>query len=813
MRKRFLIETGSDGGYWEMNPTLCLFSPTVMRTGKTGRPANNASGWWMGAAMLSDKSPASGVGGASLPPFNVRWDPGRAGPDSCFTAAPMSGPAEFSAGARDPVVSAVVPTGGFAAKAWRYRAFISYSHADTPWANWLLKKLEGYRVPARFHGHPSPVGEVGPRLAPVFRDRDELPTTSDLGETIRAALGESATLVVICSPSSAQSRWVQEEIIAFKRVHGERQVFAFVVAGEPKAEGTADDCFSPALRRELGPDGTLTGAPAEVVAADARPHADGKSTAFVRLVAGLLGVGFDELRQRELQRRNRRLTLITAASVVGMTLTLGLAVAAWRARNDAQRRQDQAEDVLAFMLGDFREDLKKVGQLALLDKVGNKAMRYFDALEASDLTDAALARQAKALTQIGEIRMEQIDARYAEAARAFHPAYQCAAELAARHPKNGDMLFERAQAEYYIGLVYWRRGQLQAAKEWMARYRDSAEVLVSLSPGSSAWRGELAWGHHNLAVVEMEGGRHEVAHTALLAEITLLTELGADAPSNRDLKFRLADATSWLGTLAERVGDYAEADGRFGAAVVQCERLLEEDPRSVRSKVALVHALSNRASFLDISARRAESADLRRRAAAIIDPLVAADPSNRTWLNAALNLKLKEAMSTRWEGQRTEAAKLAVEARQGYEKLHQVEPTARNYRGQLALAWRVSAELGLRDNLAEAAQAVAHAMEIGGALIEDERTNEGFMGDFVKACLVRGDIAEENGDPEGAVKFWRVGVETMANRPQRSNYWRLLDPAARVLLRVGRETEGNALIERLRKLGYAPVTPWTEPRL
>jgi len=113
----------------------------------------------------------------------------------------------------------------------RYRVFISYSHADTTWANWLMKKLEGYRVPARFHGRAAPVGEIGPRLAPVFRDRDELPTTSDLGETIRAALRESATLVVICSPSAAKSRWVQEEIIAFKRLHGSQHVFAFIVAG------------------------------------------------------------------------------------------------------------------------------------------------------------------------------------------------------------------------------------------------------------------------------------------------------------------------------------------------------------------------------------------------------------------------------------------------------------------------------------------------------------------------------------------------------------------------------------------------------
>jgi hypothetical protein len=70
----------------------------------------------------------------------------------------------------------------------RYRVFISYSHADTTWATWLMRALEGYRVSSRFHGRTAPIGDIGPRLAPVFRDRDELPTTSDLNATIHRSL-------------------------------------------------------------------------------------------------------------------------------------------------------------------------------------------------------------------------------------------------------------------------------------------------------------------------------------------------------------------------------------------------------------------------------------------------------------------------------------------------------------------------------------------------------------------------------------------------------------------------------------------------
>jgi hypothetical protein len=63
----------------------------------------------------------------------------------------------------------------------RYSAFISYSHADTPVAEWLHKALEPYRLPRALVGQESPFGPVPARLPPMFRDRDELPASADLG--------------------------------------------------------------------------------------------------------------------------------------------------------------------------------------------------------------------------------------------------------------------------------------------------------------------------------------------------------------------------------------------------------------------------------------------------------------------------------------------------------------------------------------------------------------------------------------------------------------------------------------------------------
>jgi hypothetical protein len=89
---------------------------------------------------------------------------------------------------------------------FRYWAFISYSHQDKAWGRWLHRALETYRIPQRLIGMPVAAGTIPARLTPVFRDRDELPTATDLDRTVAEALRQSWCLIVICSPASAQSR-------------------------------------------------------------------------------------------------------------------------------------------------------------------------------------------------------------------------------------------------------------------------------------------------------------------------------------------------------------------------------------------------------------------------------------------------------------------------------------------------------------------------------------------------------------------------------------------------------------------------------
>ena len=140
----------------------------------------------------------------------------------------------------------------------RYWAFLSYSHDDRRAAERLHRVLESYRIPRRLTGRQGPFGIVPPRLHPIFRDRDELTASGHLGVVVEAALAASRNLIVLCSPASADSPWVESEIAAFHRLHPEAPVLCVLLAGEPLGRGAAGSA------NNSGADARYSGVPPEV---------------------------------------------------------------------------------------------------------------------------------------------------------------------------------------------------------------------------------------------------------------------------------------------------------------------------------------------------------------------------------------------------------------------------------------------------------------------------------------------------------------------------------------------------------------------
>ena len=235
---------------------------------------------------------------------------------------------------------------------YKYWGFISYSHADEKWADWLHKALETYSVPKQLVGKPTKFGPIPRRAFPIFRDRDELPSSADLGDKLTAALTGSRYLIVICSPRSVASQWVNEEIKTFKSLGREAQVLCLIVDGEPYASHNPqlglEECFPEPVRYQVDENRQLTDVRTEPIAADARKGKDGKANARLKLLSGMFNVNFSDLKQRDHERAQKRLQAILAGVMVLFVVFLVLGVQLFIQRNRAIAATKEANEQRAL---------------------------------------------------------------------------------------------------------------------------------------------------------------------------------------------------------------------------------------------------------------------------------------------------------------------------------------------------------------------------------------------------------------------------------------------------------------------------------
>jgi tetratricopeptide (TPR) repeat protein len=539
----------------------------------------------------------------------------------------------------------------------KYRAFLSYSHRDAKWAEWLHRGLESYRPPKILIGTSTARGPVPRRLAPIFRDREELASATDLGTVINDALQQSGCQIVICSPQAAKSRWVNEEIISFKRLGREDRIFCLIVAGEPNATdqpGQAEqECFPPALRFRIGADGQLSDARTEPIAADARPGKDGKQAAKLKLIAGVLGVGYDALRRREQQRRNRRLFALTCAALAGMVVTSGLAGYALIQRAAAQRQtaRAEAESETAKQTTNFLVDLFRISdpseargnsvtaremldkgahridselahqpaiQATLMDTVGTVYMGLGLYKEARPLLDRAVEQRRQvaapdptplsaSLTHLGEL--QTLQANFDAGEKSYREAIARESTLPDT-PQNRAAL---ARTVHGLGEVLERQGRYADAEQ---SFRKALALQrQALGPAHA----DVARTLQDLAKVIDESGNPKEAIPVMRQALDMQRQLNGSQPDPG-----LAETINDLGVLLYESGNYDEAEKLYVEAIAMKHRLLGENhPEIALTLENLARVLQNKGDLAGAEARYREALAMQRRTLGDVHPDVA----------------------------------------------------------------------------------------------------------------------------------------------------------------------------------------------
>lgn len=566
---------------------------------------------------------------------------------------------------------------------YKYRAFISYSHRDEKWAAWLHKALETYRVPKYLVGQESARGPVPARLAPVFRDRDELSTSHCLGNELTQALADSACQIVICSPSAAQSHWTNEEILTYKRLGRSDRILCLIVDGEPGAsddpQRADEECFPPALRYEMGADGELSDRRSEPMAADARRGKDNRHNAKLKLIAGMLGVGFDALRQREQQRRHRRMAALAVASMAGMVITSGLAVTAYLARIEAEQQRNRAEveaetarQTTQFMVGLF--------------KVSDPSEALGNTITAREILDKGAQRIDDELVEQPEIQATLMDTMgtvytslglYPEAERLVERSLQKRRDL------FGEQHHEVAASLTHLGEVQTLNAEYDAAE---TNLRQSLAVRRALFGATSAPVADTAT---LLAEVLQNMGNYDDAHALIVEALAVRRDIH-DEPHEA-----IADSLEELGINDYNQGRFAEAEQALRNAVAM-RRQLHGDTHP-----GLAEAMNNLAwVLLDVGGEEEAEAlfrdalDMKRRLLGDRHPEVAFGLNNLAWVltnitsnNAAAIAAYREALSIYEEAFGEQHPEIAV--------------TLMNLAGTMHAQGAVDEALGLaRDSLA-----------------------------------------------------------------------------------------------------------------
>mgnify|MGYP001812286981 CR=1 FL=1 len=534
----------------------------------------------------------------------------------------------------------------------RYRAFISYSHADQKWAAWLHRALESYRTPWRLVGKQGLHGAVPARMTPIFRDRDELSSSADLSETIQQALAESESLIVICSPNSVDSHWVNEEIRYFRSLGRGDRIYCLIVAGDPQASDPGQCCFPAALLEKHGDHA------AEPAAADIRKWADGKALAKLKIAAGLLGVRLDELRQRELHRKRRFQALATILVLATMWL-LGVTWQSKQAAKEAvlarQAQQASAENMLA----EFLEQSKRFGEMADLETrqaFGEVLSGYLTNIESKDLTLESRRQLGVVLANNGIIFRDagQLD----QAMDAFINARQTLQPLVDDTPVNVEALFEMSQVEYWIGQVHLDRGDMQKADASFQAYADTSARLHKLDPNNADWTMEVAYAQSNLGNLEM---RKSPSDAGLLLqyfrEALHYNELAAS--QDEAYASELAESHAYLADAWLEVCNLEMATGHRQKNVDLAKDFFDRKPRNNRLKQDYAYALTGLSYVLQMAGQIERAQESLGMAIELQKTLVGVDPNNMKIRWQLMRITAVQAQILDWLGQRNESRRLS----------------------------------------------------------------------------------------------------------------------------------------------------------
>ena len=466
-------------------------------------------------------------------------------------------------------------------------------------------------------------------------------------------------------------------------------------------------------------------------------------------------------------------------------------------RAEAQKQRANVEDLLGFMVGDLRRKLEPVGRLDVLDGVAEKALQYVEGLRPEAMSVDELARNAKALNQLGDVRIGQ--GKTAEALDLFSRSLKLIDVAVQREPKNPGALMVFGATHFYLGNTLRLQSKTDEALVHMQRYMQTGDTLAALDPNNEEYQLEKAYGHSGVGLILETKGELPLALEHYRVSLQVKEELSRRAPQNANAQAELARAYNKLGVALNKAGDLSGARSEFVREVAIYRALVARNPQQTQWKQRLSTSMAYLARALNDTSRHAEAYELWQEELAIERELAAHDPQNVDW-QRNVGITLSRLSAAELHGDRpAEALRYSNEARAVIATAVRLSPDRVSFRED-AIAIdvnhaRVLAQMG---NRAAAAGVLRNAVSAANALGAKALRRDYYL---ARASYDLGEVIETS-DPAGARRAWETAERALEAHGQSASA-ETLELWTSILVRRGRVTDARLVRARLSAIGHS----------
>jgi tetratricopeptide (TPR) repeat protein len=399
-------------------------------------------------------------------------------------------------------------SGGAANSDYHFSAFISYSHAaDDKLAPALQYALQRFAKPW-----------YRMRSLRIFRDETSLSVTPELWPTIQSAVDQSRHFVLLASPDSAKSKWVNQEVTHWLQSKGSDRLLIVLTAGEIRWDDASrdfdwsrTDALPPALRSAFSTEPKFE----DLRDVQDVEHISDKNPILEKVTASLFsritGRPLDDVVGQHVREHRRTKRLAAGAIAILFALFLSASGAGWIAmvqRDRAERALAEGTEMANGMVSEIAQRFRgrKDVQQSLVIEILDRARQLADNLTDLGGQSPALKQgKAAALAELSDALMSIHEKT--EARKNANIALGLFAELAAGEPDNVEYQRNLAAAEVRLGDIELADKKADQANAHFER----AMAILSRLPADAATRRQLAVGHERLAAQLIEAQHLDAA--------------------------------------------------------------------------------------------------------------------------------------------------------------------------------------------------------------------------------------------------------------------------------------------------------------